>query len=510
MFVLLDDPEDWVHRRVETVSFLDASSVHRHMSVDFDLPDEDARPESGPPLVPLTLLEKRPLVNLDVRDEGGAACPVLNADENGFVAWSLLARVVQVVLADATNTSPDVPRHILEDLKRIAGGPPDIALSTLEAITDGPDPRLRQRLALPLFQEYAEWMATKFLLLVEVPDTNRIRRVMKFSYAQPLERVASAKRQRWAAMAGWRPAQFDVDVEGVGESQTYHCEFQGPQGLEVSRSELVVRASWTAAVQRYPREVVGSRAHIYASDAPLGAESVASIWLISPRSGLVRAALFTCAVISAVFLFSFVDDRITQVSQGLTLPLLLAAPGVVAGLVLRPGEHRIATDLPRWRPWCGRHFSSRGLHRRDGDRVRGSGIIRCTYVENPGYRHTAVLHFSKRCILFLKLPSRLGGTSWPEQKKDRLARRSPAGRTSYGRQSGGGLSSKDLRPERARSFVRPSRAGKSRAANPRGAGRSGDPCRSESLREGRSEERGLTERPGLDPITLTHVASNYS
>ncbi len=124
MFVLLDDPEDWVHRRVETVSFLDGSSVHRRMSVDFDLPGEEARPRTGPPLVPLTLLEKRPLVNLDVRDESGAALAVLNAEENGFVAWSLLARVVQVLLAGPTNPDPQVPAHILADLKSIAGGIP--------------------------------------------------------------------------------------------------------------------------------------------------------------------------------------------------------------------------------------------------------------------------------------------------------------------------------------------------------------------------------------------------
>ncbi|MDQ3952157.1 MAG: hypothetical protein M3279_04205 [Actinomycetota bacterium] len=216
----------------------------------------------------------------------------------------------------------------------------------LASITAGPDPGLRQHLALPLFQEYAEWMATKFLLLVEVPDTSRVRRVMKISYSQPLERVATARWHRWTSMAGWRPAQFHVDVQGVGEGQTYHCEFEGPQGLEVGRAELVLNPTHDGELQqRYAGEIVGRRAHIYAPDAPLGADGIASIWLLSPRSGLVRAALFTSAVIAAVFLFFFVDGRITETMHGRTLPLLLAAPGVVAGFVLRPGEHRIATDL---------------------------------------------------------------------------------------------------------------------------------------------------------------------
>lgn len=60
---LLLHPDSWVHRRKETIDFLDAGRLRRRVSVDFTLPNEDqlVLRVGGPTsqvLVPLGMLEE--------------------------------------------------------------------------------------------------------------------------------------------------------------------------------------------------------------------------------------------------------------------------------------------------------------------------------------------------------------------------------------------------------------------------------------------------------------------
>lgn len=346
LFLLMDDPTEWVHRRVETVTFVDASSIRRKVSVDFDVPDDRARPREGPPLIPLTLLEKRTLVDLDVRDEAGASCPVLNADENGFVTWSLLSRVAYQALRPQLGDDP-LPRHILDDLKVLAGGTSVDATKKLAELTDGRDPHLRALLTLPLFLEYAESLATRFMLLVELADDESARRVIKFSYTTPLDRAREKRMDRALGMLGWKATQFDVSGHIVGEGQSYHVEFEAPAGLDVERAELFCADPLDESDEgrTYAGLVVGSRAHMYTSREDLGVDGIASVWLGPSRPGLLRASLVTAAVIAAVFVFFSFDDRISKAVDDFALPLLLVVPSLVASFIIRPGEHGLVSDL---------------------------------------------------------------------------------------------------------------------------------------------------------------------
>ena len=347
MFVLLDGPEEWIHRRVESARFVDAGSIRRRVSVDLDLPDAEFRLEERRVLVPLALLEKQPLVDLDVQDENGASLPILNADENAFVSWCLLSRVAQQVLTGMADLQGPVPSHILGDLRTIAGDSTERAEAKLATLEDGPDPELRSALTIPIFMEYATWLASRFLLIVEVHDDGRQHRVLKFSYTQPLERASGRRWQRLRAMLGWTPAQFDADAPGVGEAQTYHFEFEAPPGLHIQRAELFtsnLMNDQDEGRQRVGR-IVGPRAHIYAASEDLGVDGIASVWLSPSRPGLLRSALATSGIILAVFLFFHWEERITGIQEGLALPLLLTAPALAASFIVRPGEHGLATDL---------------------------------------------------------------------------------------------------------------------------------------------------------------------
>lgn len=345
LFTLLDDPEDWVHRRVESAVFLDASSIKRRVSVDFDMPTDDASGEQVS-LVPLAVLDKRPLVDLDVRDESGSAYPVLNADENAFAAWSLLSRVVAGVLS-VMAPGQAVPKKLLDDLKLVVSGAPSEAADKVTALQKLEDPLLNRALNLSVFVEYAHLLAARFLLLVETPNDERHRRILKFSYTEQFEPVRGRTTRRLFETVGWRATEATVDVPGVGESQSFHFEFQGPPGLQVQSAQLFCANpnDKDDPGRVHQGRVVGSRAHIYTSDEDLSVDGTASVWLRPGRPGLLRASLATAAVVSVLFAFFLWDSRITQVRHGLTLPLLLAAPGLVASFIVRPGEHGMTTDL---------------------------------------------------------------------------------------------------------------------------------------------------------------------
>jgi len=81
----------WIHRRVESIDFLDEYRIHRRLSVDFTVPDmpvihEMASATGGPLVLPFALLSKRYLRNFDARDEAGRPIPVLTSEQNHVVA----------------------------------------------------------------------------------------------------------------------------------------------------------------------------------------------------------------------------------------------------------------------------------------------------------------------------------------------------------------------------------------------------------------------------------------
>lgn len=83
----------WVNRRVETFTFIDAHTVRRRMSVDLTL--RSGLKPGKTVLVPLMLLIKRDLRNLDVRGPRDEPLPVLNTNQNGDVAVMGLAAVIR-------------------------------------------------------------------------------------------------------------------------------------------------------------------------------------------------------------------------------------------------------------------------------------------------------------------------------------------------------------------------------------------------------------------------------
>jgi hypothetical protein len=287
--VLLANESRWVHRRVEQFELLDERRAHRHISVDFTLPDLTAPP--WPPedekaqlwLVPIALLPRRLLTSLDVRDAAGAALPVLTREQNSVVAFELLASLAEETLVDAFGEGTELNEIVRRELGDIAGSrrspgdhPSDDARvrRTSRAVrllrgsaaraARGDAPRNRaqdQRQALwrdSTMRGFITMLAERFVLLVPMVAAPGARVIVKLRYEHALEvapivtaaekgpgrrrdRIwlhARAFGDRAASSFGLNPHSFRAPTRAVFGPESYHVEIAAPDELLIEYASL--------------------------------------------------------------------------------------------------------------------------------------------------------------------------------------------------------------------------------------------------------------------------------
>ncbi|MGH2808575.1 MAG: hypothetical protein ACRDKT_15020 [Actinomycetota bacterium] len=345
VLLLLLDPHEWMHRRVEKVTFVDQHSLKRRVSVDLTLPGSDVIIIEKLPFVPVAFLDKRVLIDFDARDEAGSSVPVLTKQENSRIAWAALARAAEHSLPGGL---ADLDEQTLQDLRMIVGGGPARALQALERIERRASVHGEAAVALMkswAFRSLAYDLATRFLLFLAIDDEPGARRVLKFSYVTPLQEPTDlrSRLRRVASQFGWIPAEFDVAVPAIGEASSYHCEFAPPAELEVVASELMVETVDEIYVNQ--GDTAGPRAHVYIGQEVPTSEGWLTVWLRAPRTGLLRAAFVVTGVTLLLIVFFLDEKRITQIESNQPVAILLTIPALVSSFIVRPGEHGLATTL---------------------------------------------------------------------------------------------------------------------------------------------------------------------
>jgi hypothetical protein len=332
----------WVHRRVESVVFHDESTIRRRVSVDFTLPRGiPAIPGLGQPVhyVPLTLLRKRTLVSFDLRDESGATLPMLTAAQNGAIAAAALIAIAEEVNGD---TLPDA---VATQLRAVATGSETSGTQAFYSLLEGGGPNAAARLRImeePRLLALAQDLATNFIVIAPLGDSAGKRRIIKFSYDEPV--AAHGLTSAIAIQAPWQATRYVFRTPSAGDALSYHFEVEAPGDLEISTAGLRVRAPDGT---EFADDDQGSlkRSHLYVSGAPYGAAGLAWVDLVPRRPGLLRAGLLT-AIFTAALLTAG-RFRVHQIGEhrDAAMALALAIPGLVAAYIARPGEHRIATGL---------------------------------------------------------------------------------------------------------------------------------------------------------------------
>ena len=120
---LLANEHRWVHRRVERIELIDERRARRQISIDFTLPALPSPPweEERTWLVPIALLRRQLLTDLDVRGQDSSALPVLTREQNSRIAYELLRFLAQETLAEAFGPDIELLPLLDVELRDVAG-----------------------------------------------------------------------------------------------------------------------------------------------------------------------------------------------------------------------------------------------------------------------------------------------------------------------------------------------------------------------------------------------------
>jgi hypothetical protein len=360
-FVLahLIDTSDWVFRRVESVSFLDDQLILRRMSMDFQFPPEfvSEMRDSSFLLVPLAFLKKQPLIRLDVRDESGAALPILTKQQNGELTSTLIEILARDIIAPA-----QLPAAIQGLLNDITTGSPEgkaskawIAFESLRTSSD----LARDLLKNPFFHDLLEATRDNFLLIATLQERHGNRRILKYSYVEELDWeqptrpgavpdwIWLRKRLSWAGNQipetfAWANSDFDFAIPEIGLGGSYHFEVEAPDGLETVEAALISEPGPQILMARnYPAAIV----HLYTSAQEQGTSAHVWFAIRARLHGTLRAALAVSASTTFVLMGGALFPWIPREAGGTTTTLLLTLIGLISAFIARPGENSLATRL---------------------------------------------------------------------------------------------------------------------------------------------------------------------
>jgi hypothetical protein len=312
--VLLRYQGAWRHRRVETVTVLSHEQMRRHVSIDFTVPEgqrEGLRISPDEFVVPLALLDKRALVNFDLRNEEQHSIPLLTADQHRAIVRELLYRLLDDELPDE---GFEAAGELIEDV--LADEPQDVEarIAALEAA---------HGVELPDFRATASELSRRFILWAIVRGVDR-RRVFKFAYEEPLGRGPGFV--------------FGFEAQGCTEALSYHLEVAVPDDLKARRTRLVDTATRRRLAAGEPdtdRPALYFRAEAPVPEAPwVLVDFAVERWRFLAPAALV--ATIIALLVAPTFLFA--DLRALPDTAGAAV-LVLSTSAVFSLLILRSYEH---------------------------------------------------------------------------------------------------------------------------------------------------------------------------
>lgn len=329
---------DWSHRKVESLDLLSGAKGRRRVSVDCTPSDIGwplrADHDTQEMVVPLTLMGKRTLRDLDVSDDAGRSVPILGSRSNGLLSAVAMAFVVFATLdRDIARTRAHWPR-----VYEIATLPPPEAAAVVDALLK--DVQLDEFIAR-VFRDFADC----FLLTLVLPTQRAAsRQVLKYSYHWEISPIKSMF-LRVASGFGWRPFEVGVELGALYSTSSYHFECAVPSGLIASKVTLPIDRFGVA------REVYGDTQVAHANgqyDFGTDRDERAVLKFDLDKTLLLPRVLWSSLAVCTLFTLMLVLPGVYQslISQrDAATALLLFIPAFIVALNARNPENVIVGGL---------------------------------------------------------------------------------------------------------------------------------------------------------------------
>ena len=376
---------EWVLRRVEKVAFANERRISRHISVELRVP-EDAPvvlDDQGEPhwLIPLSVMRRRTLVNLDLRDEDNRSVSMLGLRFTQRLDEALL-RAAALLAVPATTKA--VPARLLGFIHHVVSGDWDTVKQAEDELE-----RTRQEEELeayfddPLFEATLGRMWHNFTLYVTLPVEKGRHRLLRMSFDEPVDwgyqmgtltpEPPKAGQQvdyrpfghrlswykKLFALLGWSATRMRFQVPSAENCASYHFEFTSPPGVRVSRARLVAGRPNIAAKRKNDRKVSvdgvdapGELVGLHAVEIPNGSLCRTQVELRIPARGWLSTLFFiSLAIVSVTAVLTWYLDlnwpNKTAQAQSLFLSLVALSAGA-ATYVVHHDSREVAARMLSW------------------------------------------------------------------------------------------------------------------------------------------------------------------
>jgi hypothetical protein len=329
-------PRTWIDRRREYVEFLDEHTLRREVRVDFTVPTQrwPLESSSGKPLflAPVALVAKGSLRQLRVDDPTGVEIAPINRGDAEKVACRLL-----VLVAEAT-VGGSLADDLERELKRLATAPPSEKQAIrrrLDRLEGDGSTQLARLVRDSRFRILLADLADNFLFLVPVGLAADERGSVRYVYEEPVP----LEEPGWRASLGFSAVDLDFDAPALGSALSCDIDIKAPEELTIDSARILEGAAGTAVLAEDPSP---SRiAHLRVHDKPRGTRGVVRVGL-RPRSGGFLASSVIAAVLTVAVLILGVAraEEVGKATES-AAALLIGLPALLAGYLVRPGEHRL-------------------------------------------------------------------------------------------------------------------------------------------------------------------------
>jgi len=331
---LVADPPLWIHRIVESVSFIDAQTIRRARSFDFTVPEGTPQLD-GRTIVPLALLARRVLSELDVCDDSGRRLPLLTSTQNGDVSAALLWAI-------AEEGGIDDPEFLaaLSRLPTREGGDLDHVLTLLNHRHAGQE-----------VIDLARALSTGFMVYALCDTPPGHRSLIKLAYSEPLE--SAGARRDLSQLLGWAPLEVAFEVRAAGEAASYHFEVTAPTGGVVRAASLAVATEDQHDVPNLPANQVaqsddaGRLVHLHLNSVPRTSAGKVLAQVVPTRAGWLANAAFAAWSTAVILVAAYVTRGRLSASPDSSVTLLLVSNGLISAVLGRPLSHDLTAVISR-------------------------------------------------------------------------------------------------------------------------------------------------------------------